>query len=818
MNPRTFSLGRRLLVAAGAALAAALVVLVAISGLYARQAADSAFDRLLAAAALSIAGAVQAENESVVLELPFAALSMLGYGADDRIYYQVLDPAGALVTGYADLAPGLRGATTTDPAFATLTYRGETIRVASVGRLVSLGDRTGWVTVRVGQTRDARTALASELTERALWALGALAGLALLLVAIGIRRALRPLRAIEKEIRQRPPSDLSPVAVPVPTEVRELVSALNDFMGRLANVFARLSSLLADAAHQVRTPLASLRAQAEIALEEQDPARLKDRLRRIHANAVQASQLVSQILMDATVSHRLESRANEPVPVEQVVDDVQRSLSAEAMARLTTSIAPDAASAKIMGDRVALREMLKNLVENAALHAPLSPVELTITRLPGGAVSLAVADRGPGIPDAEKPLVIERFRRGSAARDGTGSGLGLSIVDSVARGHGGEFALRDRPGGGLVAEAVLPASPARAPVLFSPAALILAAALLAAAPRASGAEPAPVHYPAPAGSQTLSIVGTTDRGQFEPLILDFQQLRPDVSVVYTELDTVDLNTRFLAGSLSPAPDLLISSAIDLQLKLANDGHALVHDTAQSRALPAWARWRNEVFGFTFEPAVVVWNPRLVPTGETLQSREALTRYLVENAESLRGKLATYDIVRSGVGHLLAAEDAEISSGLWRLTSALGNAGVQRLNSSGDMIDRVERGEFALAYNVLGSYAFSRRAAGATLGVTMLRDYTLVLSRAVLIPRTSTRPDAAAAFLDYLLSPRGQAVVATRTGLGAIQGTGPGTAADLSASAKGPLRPIALQVSLLTFLDQQRRTRFVQTWLQLISGF
>ncbi|WP_293861723.1 extracellular solute-binding protein [uncultured Alsobacter sp.] len=818
MSPDSVSLGRRLLIAAGAALAAALVVLVAVSSLYARQAADSAFDRLLAAAALSIAGAVQAENEAVALELPFAALSMLGYGADDRIYYQVLDPAGTLVTGYADLAPDLPRATSTDPVFVATPYRGETIRVATVGRLVSLGDRAGWVTVRVGQTRDARTALASELTEQALVGLAALATLALLLVAVGIRRALGPLRAIETEIRQRAPSDLSPVAIPVPTEVRELVSALNDFMGRLGNVFARLSSLLADAAHQVRTPLASLRAQAEIALEENDPERLKDRLRRIHANAVQASQLVSQILMDATVSHRLESRDNAPVAIGQVVDDVQRSLAADALERLTTVIAPEAAGAEILGDRVALREMLKNLVENAALHGHGSPVELTIARGGDGTVTLTVADRGPGIPDGEKALVLKRFRRGAAAREGTGSGLGLSIVDSVARGHGGALRLADRPGGGLVAEVTLPAGTAASRTLFPPAASIAVVALLVLLPQARAAEPSPVRYPASAGTQVLAIAGTTDRGQFEPLILDFQQLRPDVSVVYTELDTVDLNSRYLEGSLKPSPDMLISSAIDLQVKLANDGHALAHDSALTRALPAWARWRGEVFGFTFEPAVPVWNPRLVPSGETLQSREALVRFLVDNAETMRGKIATYDIVRSGVGHLLAAEDAEISSALWRLTSAMGNAGVQRLTGSGDMIDRVERGELALAYNVLGSYAFARKVAGATLGVTMLRDYTLVLSRAALIPRTAANPEAARAFLDYLLSPRGQAIVATHTGLGAIQGTGPGTAAAISAAARGPLQPVALRASLLTFLDQQRRTRFLQTWLQLVSGF
>ncbi|WP_460449005.1 sensor histidine kinase [Alsobacter sp. SYSU BS001988] len=818
-TPSGFSLGRRLLVAAGVALAAATVALVAISAVYSRQAADAAFDRLLAASALSIAGAVQVEEGRVAVEVPFAALAMLGFAAEDRIFYEVLDPEGKPVTGYSDLGEGLAPARAAEPVFQNLRFRGDEIRVVTVGRLISLADRAGWVTVRVGETRDARALLSAELTRRAVWPLLALAGVALLLVHLGVRRALRPLRAIEKELRARAPNDLQPLRAPAPHEVDELVTALNDFMARLGNVFGRLSSLLADAAHQVRTPLASLRAQAEIAVDETDPARLRDRLGRIHANAVQASQLVGQILMDATIIHRLESRENAPVPVAGVVEDALKSLDPAAMARIRTRMDPAAAQALVAGDRVALREMLKNLVENALLHAPEGPIDVTLEQSRPDRVALTVQDRGPGIPDDEKQAVLQRFRRGRAARDGTGSGLGLSIVDSVARGHGGALTLADRPGGGLVACVDLAAEPApHRPALLASllaAAGALALAALSAPGPARAADPVVTRFEAAAPSgRTLVIAGATDRAQFAPVIRDFQETRPDVAVAYVDLDTSDLQERFLAGSIQPPPDLLISSAIDLQVKLANDGLALAHDSAFTRALPPWARWRNEVFGFTFEPAVIVTNPDLVP--EPPRSRSALAQLMDRDADRFRGKVATYDIVRSGVGHLLAAQDAQVSSVFWRLASAMGGAGAQLVCCSGEMIDKVERGELALAYNVLGSYAFARRAAGARIGVAMPSDYTLVLSRVMLIPRSAPSPDLARAFVDHVLSPRGQAVVAGKAGLGAILGEGPGTAAEIAREAKGPLQPITIGPWLLAFLDQQRRARFLQSWLQIVS--
>ncbi|MGK9233693.1 extracellular solute-binding protein [Inquilinus limosus] len=813
------SIRRRMLALTVLALLLAGIGLVALIRDYARGASDSAFDRLLAASAFTIAGAVQIEDGAVTVELPTASLAMLDFSDDDRVFYEVAAPDGAFVTGYRDLGAGLPPATSATPDFSDGTYHGETVRIATVGRLVFVEGKAGWATIRVAETRGARSALASEILGQAALPLAALGLVALGLVWFGIRYAFAPLVVMERELRRRAPEDLSPVQVPVPIEVQQLTGALNDFIGRLRSVMERVSGLVADAAHQVRTPLASLRAQAEVAVDEDDPARLRDRVVRIHQNAVQASHLVNQLLMDATVRHRLEAREATAVPLDAIVEDVRQRLDSEQAGRVSVALAPEAARAEISGDRVALREMLWNLVDNALTHAPDSEVEIEATA-EGGRAVIRVSDRGPGIPAAEKELVLERFTRGQGSRDRPGSGLGLSIVRTVAEAHGGTLSLLDRPGGGLRVEVALPVAEAARRRPHGPAAaLLLAGALLATTIEPSRAAPGTTVYPAPAGGErTLTILGATDTPLFARFIADFQALRPEIRVVYQETDTLPMYQAASSGTLSPVPDLLISSAPDLQVKLANDGFAQAYASPWLDRLPHWAQWRGEAIGFTFEPAVIAYNPDLLPEAEVPRSHAELIALLEAQPERFRGRVATYDIAISGIGHLLATQDALISSNFWRLAAAFGRVDAKLSGSSPEMLDRIVGGELILGYNLLGSYAFARQTAGKRLGVVVPEDYALVMTRVALIPRTAPDTELARAFVDYLLSPRGQALAAGVTGLGAIMPdiSGPWTAGSIAGKAEGALQPIPLGPSLLVALDERRRDRFLETWRRLVS--
>lgn len=447
-----FSIRRRILALAVLLLLAAAVILIVFIRDYAQRASDQAFDRLLAASALTIAGAVQLEGNAVIVEMPFAAFGM--FSGRDRVFYVVEDPSGHPVTGYRGLADDLPDTSSADPTFTDAIYQGEPVRIASVGRLVSSASATGWVSIRVAETKTEREALAAEILRNAVIPVIAMTLLAVALVWFGIGRMFAPLRTLETELRARPPHDLSPIDIPVPSEVSHLVGGLNAFMARLGSTMERLTDLVAEAAHEVRTPLASLRAQAEVAMDEQDPQALRRRIAKIHLGAVQASQLVSQLLMDATISHRLDNQEADTTPVSAVVDDVLQRLDPEQAARTRLLMATEGADAEIRGDRLALREMLRNVLDNALIYSS-GPVEIAVT-LVAGRLTIHVADQGPGIREAEHALVQQRFQRGGNSASTAGSGLGLSIVKRVAEAHGGVLRLRNRQGGGLTVEIELP--------------------------------------------------------------------------------------------------------------------------------------------------------------------------------------------------------------------------------------------------------------------------------------------------------------------------------------------------------------------------
>ncbi|KKB10244.1 hypothetical protein VE26_03650 [Devosia chinhatensis] len=811
---KPFSLRRRIFaLAVGLLLLASLVLIVFIRD-YAERAADRAFDRLLAASALTIAGAVQVEAEAVIVEIPFAAFAM--FSGQDRVFYAVEDPYARTVTGYEDLAAHMPETVSGEPHFSDLVYREDLVRVVSVGRLISTPSDTGWVTIHVAETQNQRNSLANEILSNAVLPVIALTFLAVGLVWFGITRMFAPLTQLEQDLRARAPDDLSAITVPVPSEVEHLVSALNGFMARLRNAMERVSGLVAEAAHEVRTPLASLRAQAEVAMDEQDPEALRRRVGRIHTGAVQASQLVSQLLMEATISHRLENQDNDATTLGAVIDDVRQRLDPDQASRIQVDLATGAGTAIIRGDRVALREMMRNVVDNALVYSS-SPVEISGT-LGAGRLEVIVQDRGPGIDASEKTMVLERFKRGATSAGTAGSGLGLSIVSRVVEAHGGQLSLKDRDGGGLIVAITLPTPKRSSAVPGLAMALILASALITLPPQSVDAATS-VHA-APDGSteKVLTIFGTTDTPLFEYFIAAFQDLHPDTGVIYEEWDSRPLYENYLAGSLSALPDLLISSASDLQLKLANDGYAQPHDSPFLDALPDWAHWRNEVFGFTFEPAVIIYNPDLITGAEVPRSHLTLAELLETQTERFRGRIATYDIALSGVGYLLAAQDQTISSTFWRLASAFGRVNAQFSGSSPAILNGVADGTLALGYNVLGSYAFARQAEGANIEIVVPDDYVLVLTRSMLIPRDAGHADLARAFIDFALSPAGQAVAAGPTALGAVvpDGSGDWTSEAIAARGRGVIQPIPIGPGLLVALDTLRRQRFIDTWQEIVS--
>ncbi|GAA4250351.1 extracellular solute-binding protein [Azospirillum formosense] len=831
-----YSLRRRLFIRLLGVLAVLTAGLFLFVSAYAQRAADAAFDRLLMASALSISDTVRVEDGRFSVDLPYSSLGILAQARRDRVFYRITAPDGELVTGYHDLpvAPakagvaGAAGAAGGDSAtrFENATFRGMPVRIAVLKRFAAQPELGGWVTIAVAQTREERGALARDILANAFLPIAFTVVAAGGLIWFGVRQALAPLGSLERMIRERQPHDFSPIAMPPPQEVSQLVQAINQLMARLQSNLDTMQTFLADAAHQIRTPLASLRLQAELAIDEDDPDALHRIAQRVHRNAVEASQLTSQLLNHAMVIHRSEALKPEDVDLGALLEQVfQRARAVAGNTAIRLDIDRAAEPATVPGDAISLREALTNLLDNAVKYAgPSGPIDLTLTPRPNRrGLRVEIADRGPGVPDAEKRRVLERFGRGSSAAGVAGSGLGLAIVTSVVEAHGAAFALLDRPGGGLIARIDFPEAGGAAPAGGGAARVLLPLLVLFAllwSPWAQAAQL--ITYPAPGGErERLRIHSATDRQAIEPLVLDFQQLHPDVTIDYKDMDTADLYAEAVAapakGATVETPDLLISSASDLQVKLVNDGYTQPHRSSLTDALPDWANWRDEAFGFTFEPAVIAYNRDLLPDAEVPRTRPALIRLLRDDPARFGRRVATYDTATSGIGYLLASHDALLFGQYWQLVAMMGNAQARLACCSGDILDMVERGEVLIAYNVLGSYARARAAAGAPIGIVVPEDYTLVISRVAVIPRTAPRPQLAGAFIDYLLSPRGQEVVADRSALYAISSgiKREASASGLRSSTAAPLHPIALSPALLVFLDRLKRERFLQQWQSAI---
>ena len=327
-------------------------------------------------------------------------------------------------------------------------------------------------------------------------------------------------------------------------------------------------------------------------------------------------------------------------------------------------------------------------------------------------------------------------------------------------------------------------------------------------------------FPAASTEQSrLTIGSTTDIGVIKPVIEAFQSANPGIAITYREETTRQLfvqSQQACAGERQ-ADDLIISSAMDLQVKLVNDGCAVEIPPTALAALPDHARWRNELFGLTFEPAVIVYNRKLIAPAEAPNDHIALAD-LLRQPDRFNGKIGTYDIEQSGVGYLFATFDATQSSTWGRLIESMGRNAVQLFCCTSDVLDRVADGRLAIGYNVLGSYALAEAERHPDMAIVVPTDYALVLSRAAFIPAGAANQADALRFLEFTQSPTGRAVLDRDARLfSPVNGAERlFEAAGMAENARQSLRPIPLGTSLLVGLDAMKRRQFLKLWRESLA--
>lgn len=343
--------------------------------------------------------------------------------------------------------------------------------------------------------------------------------------------------------------------------------------------------------------------------------------------------------------------------------------------------------------------------------------------------------------------------------------------------------------------------------LFSCICVCLSQTLFAAQPYAS----------LPLPSVTLKIDGAADYPEINPLIKVFEAENPDIKIQYTEHGSSRLYKDVREG-LTDSSDLIMSSAMDLQIKLVNDGYAQPHESEETASLPEWASWRNEIFGFTYEPAVIVYNHDFLSRNSSIvapvvSSRARMLEYIRQNSARITGRIGTFDISKVGVGFLIWSHDSQQTGSYGRILESFGVHQARLFPSSASMLQAIAEGEIAIAYNVLGSYAYSWAEKYPQIRIVLPTDYTTVIMRSAFIPKKAPHPVQAKHFLDFLLSEKGQKVLAETSSFFPmrenIRELNPRKL--LRVSDHSPVRPIPLGLPLLVQNDQMKRELLLDEW-------
>ena len=434
-----------------------LVVLMLASGLSAyyngREAADTAYDRTLLASARTIAAGLSQRDGSLSADVPYVALDTFAYDSAGRIYYQVNDIHQRLISGYENLPAPPPGTPRTDdyPALASFyngQYQGQNVRVVSLLKAVSEPNMNGMAEIRVAETDEARVSMARSLMADTLLRLGMLGLGALLVVWLAVSAALRPLERLRRAVEEREPDDLRPLPrVAVQRELRPLVQALNHFTERLRGQFERQSQFIADAAHELRTPLAVIKARLELGLRANDPATWRSTLEQAVQGTDRLTHLANQLLSLARIENGARAIAEggaQRLDLSQLARELGMAMAPLAHARGVALALEADQPVWLRGEPTLLSELLNNLLDNAMAHTPIGGN--VILRVTPQAV-LEVEDDGVGIPFEDRERVFERFYRRN--QQVAGSGLGLAIVGEICRAHRARITLHDGAQGGL---------------------------------------------------------------------------------------------------------------------------------------------------------------------------------------------------------------------------------------------------------------------------------------------------------------------------------------------------------------------------------
>jgi two-component system sensor histidine kinase TctE len=411
--------------------------------LFAQSAADETYDGLLQSAAVQMADTVTQADGHYHVVPPDSAFDTLAFADDDRFFYSVRAPSGALLTGYADLPAAGMPRSPTAMATRNASFAGTAVRIGTMRKFVGPTEKQGWITTTVAQTLSARKAMRLSLFVKSAPVMLAIAFMGLVAALLGAKLAVQPLVALENVLARRQPQDLTPIEIDSPRETLGLVDAINALMQRLSVRLEGLQQFASLSAHQLRTPLTAVAAQIDLLAHEKNERSRAARIARVKKRLTELNRLVHQLLGQAMVAYRGETAQRSKIDLAELARSAGGADLPEIEGQELELIVDAPRSLFVDADVVMVREAVANLVSNAVHHGARSKIVVAAADRDGFAC-LSVADDGPGIrvdawPDAGRPF---------SSSGGGSVGLGLSIVRQTVEMHGGSIAL-DRDGNDL---------------------------------------------------------------------------------------------------------------------------------------------------------------------------------------------------------------------------------------------------------------------------------------------------------------------------------------------------------------------------------
>ena len=394
---------------------------------------DKTYDRWLLDSARSLAQEIKIKQADVSVELPVAALEIFKWDDLDNTYFKINSTAKGLIAGDSFVPEALSTENWLSPVFFAAEIHGQPVRVVSMG--VKKAGTVDRFFVHVAETINKRKAMMIDILLADLLPQLVLVLLACLYLLSGLKRGLKPLQVLARQISKRSPRDLSPIEdAHVFAEVRTLTDTINGLLYSLAEAITAQQRFVANAAHQLRTPLAGLVLQAERAFREQDLAAIKPAIAQMQQCAERLSHTITQLLVLAKSGPIPGMHELKPLNLSEVVKSTCMDWAPKALQRpMELSLDCTEPEIMILGDSVLLRELLANLLDNAIAYGhPNGTIQVKLSRRP--CPCMTVEDDGPGIPEREKNKIFERFYRLSDS-PGQGCGLGLAIVKEIADLH-----------------------------------------------------------------------------------------------------------------------------------------------------------------------------------------------------------------------------------------------------------------------------------------------------------------------------------------------------------------------------------------------